>query len=110
LAPYKTEYQLVYAVFLGELNRDRESVAIFEHFFLDKNFRSHPKHRYLVINYADSLVRLGMLEKSLEEYRKSLAVTDNDERIAKQYALLLANNKASKKIRIKQIGSERNLF
>jgi tetratricopeptide (TPR) repeat protein len=89
LAPHKIEYQLVYAVSLGELQRDKESVEIFERFFADKEFRAHPKHRYLVINYADSLARLGMREKALDEYQKSLAVTDKDEKIAVEYARLL---------------------
>ena len=89
LAPKKIEYQLVYAVSLSELHRDRESVEIFEKLFTDKVFRAHPKHRYIVVNYADSLARIGMREKALDEYKKSLAVTNNDDKIAVEYAHLL---------------------
>lgn len=88
MAPEKINYQLVYAVTLSDLHRDKESVEVFERFFVDTTFRSNPKHRYLVINYADSLVRLGMRARALDEYRKSLAVSDNDERIVAEYARL----------------------
>ena len=57
--------------------------------FTDNVFRAHPKHRYLVVNYADSLARIGMREKALDEYKKSLAITNNDEKIAVEYAHLL---------------------
>lgn len=94
LEPSNQGYLLTYSTILGEVGRDQESVSILEkHFFNDQNneIRASPKYRYLVFDYASSLVRLGRRDQALAEYKKSLAVTNNDERIAKAYATLLSS-------------------
>jgi tetratricopeptide (TPR) repeat protein len=89
LSPNNLSYKFSYALALAEIGRDKEAVPVFGRLYADEKVRADPKFRYGVINYANTLVRLKMREKALDEYRKSLAATNNDKKIAEQYMQLL---------------------
>lgn len=86
LSPNTVSYQFSYAVLLGELGRDTEVVAIWDRYWASEAaFRSHPRYRYFVINYADSLARLGQRERALKELQTSVEATNGDWEIVAEY-------------------------
>lgn len=90
LMPTKREYRYVYAVQLSGHQRYKLAIAEFEKIFADGTIRQDEKYRKLVINYADTLTAVGLRDRALEEYRKSISDAPNDKIIADAYQALLA--------------------
>ena len=74
LMPTIKQYRYLYAAQLSEHHRYKLAIAEFEKIFADGTIRQDEKYGKLVISYADALTEVGLRDRALEEYRKSISV------------------------------------
>ena len=93
LDPSNNEYRIL----LAQLSYDFKDYQIAKENYTillsDYDLRIGAQSRYLVVNYAVTLQELNEVEKSLEQYKESLKVTNYDKRIFWAYMGALASAK-----------------
>ena len=93
LDPNNNEYRIL----LAQLSYDFKDYQVAKNNYSillnDHDIRIGAQSRYLVVNYAVTLQELNEVEKSLEQYKESLKVTNYDRRIFWAYMGALASVK-----------------
>jgi tetratricopeptide (TPR) repeat protein len=87
------EYKILFSQLADDFYMYSKSVPVYEDIFTKKEIRIHEKLRYLVINYAIALQKLGRADNAQEEYEKSLIATNHDDRIFWAYLGMLSGTK-----------------
>ena len=88
------DFLITYAMILDELGVYNDAIKVFEELYDFEKHSDHPKSRYALINYANTLSNLGNVEGANKLYIKTLEVNEDDFVLAQGYIKFNAEHRS----------------